>query len=97
MERVTRRRVRRLAAGVEDWTLRQEVERLAAEFGVDPGAVLAEARQALAWCRRYRLQHGARWIEGRLDLEPESRAYAVAHGLDPDELVAQVRRQAQRR
>ncbi len=92
MEGVTRRRLRRLAAGVQDWAVRQETEHLAAAHGLDAGELLAAARQAVAWCRRYRLQHGARWVGGQLDLEPELRAYAAAHGLDPDAAVAEARR-----
>jgi hypothetical protein len=94
MDRVSRRRLRRLEADLEDRALRQEVERLSAEPGLDAHEVLealAGARRILAWCRAWRLLHGARWVDGKLDWEPEVRAYATAHGCDPDEAVADVR------
>jgi len=92
MERVTRRRVERLAAGVQDWALRQEMERVAAEVGCSTKELLDAAQKADTWCRRYRLQHGVRWVGDKIDIEPECRAYAVAHGLDPEELVATTQR-----
>ncbi len=94
MERVTRRRVRRLATALEDWALRQEVERLSAEHGVNPAEVLIAARRAMAWCRHYRLVHGVHWVDGKVDVEPELRGYAAAQGLDAEELLARTERLA---
>ena len=88
MERVTPRRVRRL----EEWSLHATAARVAAEHGLDPAELLAEAQEVADWCARWREQHGTRWVGGKIDMEPEWRAWAAAHGFDPDEVLAEARR-----
>ena len=79
-----KRRVCRLEASAYDLELRRECNRLAAEHGLDPVAVMNQARlvtQEIADLRR----------DGLTEAEAH-RAWAERQGMDPDWAEREVRR-----
>ncbi|MPZ49026.1 MAG: hypothetical protein GEU75_06925 [Dehalococcoidia bacterium] len=81
-------RIARAEAGLSETLLWRQAERIAAETGGQPEALVAEATAIL---RKYR-GHFVTLPGGQVDIAPALRAVAEGEGLDYEELAVDARR-----
>jgi hypothetical protein len=91
MARLIARRLARLEQRAEAAHFMRQALDAAREQRRNPGELLASVQEGRAWLRWDHARHPPPvYPDGRIDLEPSIRRFAVWAGVDPDETVREV-------